>query len=622
MTRTIRKIAARILTAAALTIPAAAFAEVSTTPVAATHALSGKELYANTLKGTCWVVTKNGWGTGWVVDAGKKLVITNNHVIDGFDAADVYFPVAINGKIDTDPQHYKTSIKVKVVDRDLTRDLAILQLDSIPAGVQSLKLATVSAEPGDALRTVGSLPVGSEGLWGTAVGEVRLVTPHRINGGTVMEIESTIPTNGGNSGGPIVNDRGEVVAVHRAVRLDAVNVSLHIDVTEVRAYLNEALPIIEAKTAEQLLARGQRHIKVGRLALAHADLTEAIKLDPNFTAALILRGAVTVDRNDAKAALPDLDAALKLDPKSARALIVRGIANRALNKLDDAVADFDSAIAIDPKNVDAHRQRALTLLVAKKPADALNAIDKAIELNKTDHSLLAIRAAAHQALGKLADAVSDREAAVKLAAVHNNFNELGIAHFRNKDFAKAAEAFAQAAKLSPLNPVYHANLGDALRLKGSHAEAVKAYSDAIALVERGARFDLTFTFFGRGVSRRETKEFQSAVADLNRAITLNGKIAQFYRERGLAQKAIGATEAADEDFAAAAKLDPKSAPVAAAKTPETKPIVAAKPAETTETPAKTVEVKAVNSKPAATVRPAITPKTTGATGCASGRGCH
>jgi len=62
--------------------------------------------------------------------------------------------------------------------------------------------------------------LGSEGLWGDGRRRGSLVTPHRAPGGSVLEVESNIPTNGGNSGGAIVNDHGEVVAVHRAARTD------------------------------------------------------------------------------------------------------------------------------------------------------------------------------------------------------------------------------------------------------------------------------------------------------------------------------------------------------------------------------------------------------------------
>jgi len=98
------------------------------------------------------------------------------------------------------------------------------------------------------------------------------------------------------------------------------------------AFLKEALPLIDAKTAAKFLARAERHIKAKRFELAQADLTEAIKLDPKLIDAQIRRGFVMLERNDAKSAIADLDAALKIDPKSTRAMIERGIANRVLGR--------------------------------------------------------------------------------------------------------------------------------------------------------------------------------------------------------------------------------------------------------------------------------------------------
>jgi len=192
--------------------------------------------------------------------------------------------VTVNGKLNTDPEHYRKNvkaIKVKVIDRDLNRDLAILRLESIPAGVQALKRAAASVEPGDLLRTVGSPAAGQRGTVGDGRRRGSACDAAPSAGRIGLEVESNIPTNGGNSAGAIVNDHGEVVAVHRAARTDAINVSIHIDITEVNAFLKEALPLIDAKTAAKFLARRRTaHQGLSASKLAQADLTEAIKLDP------------------------------------------------------------------------------------------------------------------------------------------------------------------------------------------------------------------------------------------------------------------------------------------------------------------------------------------------------
>ncbi|MBN2023669.1 MAG: hypothetical protein JW809_12860 [Pirellulales bacterium] len=66
-------------------------------------ALSPQDVYRRLLKSTAWlryVVEGEGSheGTGWVVDAKKRLLVTNEHVVTGVDEIEVYFPATKNGK--------------------------------------------------------------------------------------------------------------------------------------------------------------------------------------------------------------------------------------------------------------------------------------------------------------------------------------------------------------------------------------------------------------------------------------------------------------------------------------------------------------------------------------------
>src|SRR5262249_11122557 len=144
-------------------------------------------------------------------------------------------------------------LRGKVIDTDVGRDLAIIQLiDPLPKGVQELKLAAASAAPSDVVQSVGN-PGASDALWVHTSGSVRQVYRKQwltasANGLVVRNcrvLESQSPVNPGDSGGPIVNERGELVAVvssgkttdgqKRLVQL----MTFHIDVREVKAFLDE-----------------------------------------------------------------------------------------------------------------------------------------------------------------------------------------------------------------------------------------------------------------------------------------------------------------------------------------------------------------------------------------------
>ncbi len=73
---------------------------------------------------------------------------------------------------------------------------------------------------------------------------------------------------------------------------------------------------------------------------------------------LARRGAASLARHDAAAALADLDRACALDPGNATFFATRASVRMALKEPDKALADFDTALRLDPGQSDARIQRA------------------------------------------------------------------------------------------------------------------------------------------------------------------------------------------------------------------------------------------------------------------------
>src|SRR5262249_43514575 len=116
-------------------------------PVQAVRA-DTETIYQRLLQSTGWINCPqpggpNSWGTCWVYDKQQRLVITNKHVIDKATTVTVDFPMYQQGRLVTLVTEYlKTApINGKVVAFDEKRDLALCQLESLPAGVEALPLA-------------------------------------------------------------------------------------------------------------------------------------------------------------------------------------------------------------------------------------------------------------------------------------------------------------------------------------------------------------------------------------------------------------------------------------------------------------------------------------------------
>ena len=145
-----------------------------------------------------------GTGSGVVIDK-QGLVLTNNHVVNGFDRLDV---TLWDG----------TTASATVVGTDEGDDLALLKVD-LPAD----KLRPAKLGDSDAVRT-GELviAVGNPfGIEGSLTQGVVSGTGRTLSGGSGRPlrqlIQSDAAINPGNSGGALFNRRGEVIGITTAI---------------------------------------------------------------------------------------------------------------------------------------------------------------------------------------------------------------------------------------------------------------------------------------------------------------------------------------------------------------------------------------------------------------------
>lgn len=140
-------------------------------------------------------------GSGFVINAAKGYVVTNNHVIDDADQISVIL-------------HDDTKLDAKIVGRDTETDLVVLQVKP------SEKLHEVSFGNSDTMR-VGDwvLAVGNPfGLGGTVTSGIISARQRNINAGRYDDfIQTDASINRGNSGGPMFNMQGEVIGINTAI---------------------------------------------------------------------------------------------------------------------------------------------------------------------------------------------------------------------------------------------------------------------------------------------------------------------------------------------------------------------------------------------------------------------
>ena len=170
-----------------------------------------------------------GRGSGTIMDR-KGRILTNWHVVEGAEYANAYLKPPLG-------EAPSTSYAVKILKRNKKKDLALLEFHDLPAELKPASLAkTDTVEIGQDVHAIGH-PKGE--FWtfttGTVSNYIKHSNPSSQHDATVIMTAATL--NGGNSGGPLLNDSGTVIGVNSYVHRDAEGMNYAVSAEEVRAFI-------------------------------------------------------------------------------------------------------------------------------------------------------------------------------------------------------------------------------------------------------------------------------------------------------------------------------------------------------------------------------------------------
>lgn len=169
-------------------------------------------------------MTEDASGTGIVIRP-DGMIATNAHVIEG--AREIMVTLSDG-----------TTMSAKVVNRDRSRDLAVLQVER--TGLAAAEFGDSEAlRAGDAIVAIGNaLALGNEptATSGIVSGLNRAVSTQTSPSLThMLQVDAAI--NSGNSGGPLIDWAGRVVGINTASSTSAENIGFAIPIAD-------ALPIL------------------------------------------------------------------------------------------------------------------------------------------------------------------------------------------------------------------------------------------------------------------------------------------------------------------------------------------------------------------------------------------
>ncbi len=228
------------------------------TPPPEGEALSLQEIYRECQPSVVAIRTSKGKGAGslgtGIIMTADGYIITNAHVLDGARSVSVTLLV-------DESEH-----EAKLVGTDSVSDLAVLKIEA-----QGLKPAVFgqsdALQVGDDVIAIGN-PLGTE-LNGTMTnGIVSAINRNVIFGGHSMTlIQTNAAINEGNSGGPLINEFGQVVGVTnmKAFTTGVEGICFAIPTSVIR-------PVVDALIAEgEVSGRASIGIVIGALDAAAAE---------------------------------------------------------------------------------------------------------------------------------------------------------------------------------------------------------------------------------------------------------------------------------------------------------------------------------------------------------------
>jgi tetratricopeptide (TPR) repeat protein len=324
-------------------------------------------------------------------------------------------------------------------------------------------------------------------LWLFAAGTVRSVGNVDLapNPGAerpkVRAVLLQLPHQGSASGGPVVNEAGELVGILAAREAARQDLAYAATPTEVKALLRGVRPLWEPKSAAEWDRRGLYAARLGRTGAALAAFETGARLAPDDARLQVHRASALfrLGRRDEAARVADLAASRAADANTLAELAAvfadLGVADRAADAVaraltaeprcaaghavrarlrsgKEAEADVAEALFLDPGCIAAYRVR--TGLRDRTSADgrreAVADWSRILELVPADTDALQERARLYDALREPKKAVADWTRLTELQPlVGGHWHILARSRFAAGDRTAAVDALVAAARVAP-----------------------------------------------------------------------------------------------------------------------------------------------------------------------------
>ena len=178
-----------------------------------------------------------GSGSGIILTS-DGYIATNDHVVDGATSVSVKL---YNGD----------TYDAKVIGTDTTSDLAVIKIDA--SNLQYAELGTsADLEVGDLAVAIGN-PLGEDFAGSVTVGFISALNRTvQVNDTTYNVIQTDAAINEGNSGGPLINQQGQVIGINSVKISSAEGMGFAIPIDSAKPILDDLMQYGYVKDRPQI----------------------------------------------------------------------------------------------------------------------------------------------------------------------------------------------------------------------------------------------------------------------------------------------------------------------------------------------------------------------------------
>ncbi len=404
--------------------------------------------------------------SGLLLDRDRRLVVTTADAVGRKDTATLTFPafrlgrsLALPGQVIAEAQHYqerKLALTGVVLARDLVRNLALIEAPRLPEGVEPVRLATDDPLPGDAVHNLGN-PDRISTLFLYGAGWLRQRGQARLGPGSedpeVPVLLLQLTPSEGEAGGPVLNDRAELVGVLAGKSAPQQQLAYALPLSELQAFLRENQGRWQPARARDWVERGRLFLKARQAERAIGDFSEALRIDPDNAQACSERSRAFQQQGDLERALADSNRAIQLQPGLSQGYSQRAAVCVQLGRLKEALADCEMAVRLDRSNSTAYRVRGEVHRLLGDLERALADCSEAIWLDRKSAPAYLergrVRAARDERDGALADYNQALALDPELAEAYRCRGDL---FWARSDVQAAWADYDQALTLRPADP--------------------------------------------------------------------------------------------------------------------------------------------------------------------------